>query len=1283
MRIVGLVSRASVNGDGVVFILHAGTENGKIVMQLAGNNNYQCQYMYFSRPFPNGYLPVRVFTSINHGNNSAEVHDSVLVWMEDVSTTRFKACIVAGGQGSGANSTIDWLAFQGYQPGVQHGQARFALFTTGTKCTQVTFSQAFSTQPEVQATIQHGNLDQRKDAMNVWIESVSRTQFVVCLRESRTFDGPHSNLIVNWMAYEHYPTLWKVKESSKILFSKYEIPLAQDNYALCKIINFTGPFYEPPNVLTTAVKGIKNNSNPLSAVNGPLTSWVEEINRTHFRVCIKDYAGIDGQRDNLEVHYVVTGDYDPCNNASCKYHSKPVALSPQRCDCVCESSCPSYQEEMCASNGRTFRNLCLLQKQICQTHANYTHYHPGSCAGFEVVCISSESNLERVMRIVKLGMDCIALKWNEQKCAVVHAKRGCVKQTENMEIDELKTIKSLGEESAYTFLGVLENSKQEHNFVLRNASKEYLRRRGHWRSRRRHSIRTTRARGRGLKQLELEYMTTTIGLQEHLEYKTSTDNMMQLPTYSSRFYFLFFGFPLQKGRHQFKNHPSWAEDQCETIQFKPFVFYPHQKIFIQLTVNHVNYSDLAYVHEATTHWVESVNSTQFTACVTRAGRNDYPSDSFATVDWVAHQGAPPGGIAGEEKFSRWWTGTSCQTVTLPSGKFSSQPTVFVTPEHYRSSLKHDAASVWLEDVSARSFKICIRELQNFAGVHDDISVNWLAFETLHRPLFSEHNDVNFTNEILPSKSNNFAFCQDVNFTRTYNNYPIVILSAKHSSGGGNTSPHCNGIVSWIEFISSARFRICIKELFVQRFDPLTVSYAVLADICPDDWMYFKGYCYQKASSCDSWSNGQSRCATLGANLPSVHNQEENVFLQTLHNGENGWLGLSDINSEGTFVWSDGTRFDFHYWATNQPNNFRNEDCVHTLGSLQAHKFKWNDVNCSSCHKYSCKKDFNECQAFSHDCPKDSTCKNTDGSYTCQCHSGAPFDGRRCSAFEAVFTNLGATGRLGPSSLGGYYSGQDHDGQVTLVSGIQHWVVPYTADYKIEAVGAAGGFGKYSTSRQYRGRGARMIGIFSLVKGEKIKILVGQEGGINRVGQSAGGGGGTFVVRGSNTPLIIAGGGGGGESVQSRHTGCDASTSTSGRAGYRSWSGGSGGHGATTADNSNSGGGGGGFYSSGRSSKQFGGSMGNGGEGGKGFLQGGVGGRAWFNNIVGGFGGGGGGAYGIGGGAGGGGGYSGGSSGDNESDSCGGGGGSYNAGKNQQNECCYNTAGHGRVTITLT
>ena len=167
-------------------------------------------------------------------------------------------------------------------------------------------------------------------------------------------------------------------------------------------------------------------------------------------------------------------------------------------------------------------------------------------------------------------------------------------------------------------------------------------------------------------------------------------------------------------------------------------------------------------------------------------------------------------------------------------------------------------------------------------------------------------------------------------------------------------------------------------------------------------------------------------------------------------------------------------------------------------------------------------------------------------------------------FRAVFTNLGASGRLGPTSLGSYYSGQDHDGQVTLHSGIQQWTVPYTGDYRIEAIGAAGGYDTESNGGIYRGRGARMKGTFRLSKGETIHILVGQEGGINTVGSAAGGGGGTFVVRGSSTPLIVAGGGGGVDFSKSRYTGCDASAGTAGRTGYKSLAGGSGGQGAQTA-----------------------------------------------------------------------------------------------------------------------
>lgn len=57
-------------------------------------------------------------------------------------------------------------------------------------------SQAFSTVPKVHVTVKHGTPNQKQDAMSVWIESVSTSQFEVCLKESRTFDGPHSSLAV-------------------------------------------------------------------------------------------------------------------------------------------------------------------------------------------------------------------------------------------------------------------------------------------------------------------------------------------------------------------------------------------------------------------------------------------------------------------------------------------------------------------------------------------------------------------------------------------------------------------------------------------------------------------------------------------------------------------------------------------------------------------------------------------------------------------------------------------------------------------------------------------------------------------------------------------------------------------------------------------------------------------------------------------------------------------------------------------------------------------------------
>ncbi|ETN99760.1 hypothetical protein RFI_37707, partial [Reticulomyxa filosa] len=60
------------------------------------------------------------------------------------------------------------------------------------------------------------------------------------------------------------------------------------------------------------------------------------------------------------------------------------------------------------------------------------------------------------------------------------------------------------------------------------------------------------------------------------------------------------------------------------------------------------------------------------------------------------------------------------------------------------------------------------------------------------------------------------------------------------------------------------------------------------------------------------------------------------------------------------------------------------------------------------------------------------------------------------SYSPTFTNLGATGRNGPTSLNTYYANQCHEKHVTLQNGIQMWTVPCTGKYKIIAYGARGG-----------------------------------------------------------------------------------------------------------------------------------------------------------------------------------------------------------------------------------
>ena len=55
-----------------------------------------------------------------------------------------------------------------------------------------------------------------------------------------------------------------------------------------------------------------------------------------------------------------------------------------------------------------------------------------------------------------------------------------------------------------------------------------------------------------------------------------------------------------------------------------------------------------------------------------------------------------------------------------------------------------------------------------------------------------------------------------------------------------------------------------------------------------------------------------------------------------------WIGLHDIDTEGTFEWADGSNSLYRQWNTGEPNNADlGEDCAHTSGQPE-----WNDQSCT-------------------------------------------------------------------------------------------------------------------------------------------------------------------------------------------------------------------------------------------------------------------------------------------------------------------------------------------------
>ena len=138
--------------------------------------------------------------------------------------------------------------------------------------------------------------------------------------------------------------------------------------------------------------------------------------------------------------------------------------------------------------------------------------------------------------------------------------------------------------------------------------------------------------------------------------------------------------------------------------------------------------------------------------------------------------------------------------------------------------------------------------------------------------------------------------------------------------------------------------------------------------CDEGWEAYGDKCFKRFDEKKSWEEAEAACKESSAHLTKINSKEENdfllnTFLEIPHGEVNreAWIGLTDKEKEGTFVWTDGTVAEYTNWADEQPNDEDNEqDCAEIANGVfwpggESQIGVWNDFQCSRELMYICKK----------------------------------------------------------------------------------------------------------------------------------------------------------------------------------------------------------------------------------------------------------------------------------------------------------------------------------------
>ncbi|XP_049900120.1 CD209 antigen-like [Epinephelus moara] len=124
----------------------------------------------------------------------------------------------------------------------------------------------------------------------------------------------------------------------------------------------------------------------------------------------------------------------------------------------------------------------------------------------------------------------------------------------------------------------------------------------------------------------------------------------------------------------------------------------------------------------------------------------------------------------------------------------------------------------------------------------------------------------------------------------------------------------------------------------------------LEKLSPARWMYFRGSFYHISSDQKTWQESRRDCQQKDADLVIINSKEEQDFTRQFQ--KYMWIGLTDLQTEGTWKWVDGTPVTKSYWGPKEPNGGSGENCGEMKFDSEN---SWNDGSCSLSHFWMCEK----------------------------------------------------------------------------------------------------------------------------------------------------------------------------------------------------------------------------------------------------------------------------------------------------------------------------------------